>query len=111
MDGLRKAMNVKDEDTEELQNLYYSNLGPLAQADWQRYTNTRFAPESLATIELEPSKQERGSSDDSSDGGDEETPTELDDTTVEGKIPRKTKKQVADPKVAVKERRRRPWTL
>jgi hypothetical protein len=88
IDGLRKTMNVSEEDTEELQKLFYSNLGPQAQADWQRFANARLTPEALAALELEDLTLSDPTDDAESN------------STQSGKIPKKTKKKVVEPKVA-----------
>jgi hypothetical protein len=53
LEGLRKTIGIGDEEPEELQNLLYSNLGPIAQADWQRFTLKCFYPEALNGIKLD----------------------------------------------------------
>ena len=91
IDGLRKTMNVSEEDTEELQKLFYSNLGPQAQADWQRFANARLTPEALAALELE----DLTIADPTEDA--ESTSTQSDKKT------KKTNKKVVEPKAVEKD--------
>jgi hypothetical protein len=47
MDGLFNSLGVHEDSPEERKNLFYSNLGPSAQSDWQRMTEKRFIPSQI----------------------------------------------------------------
>jgi hypothetical protein len=51
--SVRKTIGIGVEEPEELQNLLYSKIGPIAQADWQRFTLKCFFPEALNGIKLD----------------------------------------------------------
>jgi hypothetical protein len=78
MDGLFNSLGVHEDSPEERKNLFYSNLGPLAQSDWQRMTEKRFAPEVMATPYPDEDENKGNNSeiseDDGKDAGSPEQP-------------------------------------
>jgi hypothetical protein len=47
MDGLFSALGYSEDQTEDRQQLFYANLGPLAQEAWQGFVTKRFGKENV----------------------------------------------------------------